>query len=437
MVELLTARACALCLAYFVAMFAAAATSSASPAVKYVSEREGWQRAWTHEAMEPMYNASLYPDLAVFAGRIRLLSGLGIANQLRRYHMNSSRVKRGTAVVVVRGGRVTGLTFEDFNPAFRIRLDSVVRELQRHQDAGHITLPDSVFILNTRDVPVCSLGYCLVPMFSPVKEVRPGGKSYNEDLLVPHLAYPADELVEVEPADKIPRAGIAIHADEPAGSEGSCRWFVRKFARAGGAAAQWIDVLEAGELIKQQVQVLAAGGAAAAAGGGGGGGGGDGGAEARKAMEVAAGERPVSGMSAYPAPAACLARYQVALSCDSQAANPGLAGLLASNSLVLKGRSNWAEYYYRLLKVVKEAMLKSQAAKCAAIVERAQRFAYTYLSQRSRALFYEKAITEYNKLFGEGYMQATVADLPRDRPLAMSDILALPMYPSTWRQGLA
>eukprot|EP00198_Chlamydomonas_reinhardtii_P003101 XP_001692437.1 predicted protein [Chlamydomonas reinhardtii] len=325
MVELLTARACALCLAYFVAMFAAAATSSASPAVKYVSEREGWQRAWTHEAMEPMYK----------------------------------RVW------------VTGLTFEDFNPAFRIRV-----------------------------------GYCLVPMFSPVKEVRPGGKSYNEDLLVPHLAYPADELVEVEPADKIPRAGIAIHADEPAGSEGSCRWFVRNLNH--------LTLLY--RFSKHPCNP------------------------------------PSTPQSAYPAPAACLARYQVALSCDSQAANPGLAGLLASNSLVLKGRSNWAEYYYRLLKdgehyiefdsafateVVKEAMLKSQAAKCAAIVERAQRFAYTYLSQRSRALFYEKAITEYNKLFGEGYMQATVADLPRDRPLAMSDILALPIGARAWGVGLA
>ncbi|KAG2434599.1 hypothetical protein HXX76_007494 [Chlamydomonas incerta] len=441
----LIARACActLCLAC-IATLAAAASSSPSPAVKYVSERPGWQRAWTHEAMEPLYNASLRPDLDVFRGRIRLLSGLGVANQLRRYHMNSSRVKRGTAVVVVRGGRVTGLTFEDFNPAFRIRLDSVVSELQRHQDAGHIKLEDSVFILNTRDVPVCSLGYCLVPMFSPVKEVRPGGKAYNEDLLVPLMAYPSEQLVEVEPADKIPRGGIAIHADEPAGSEGSCRWFVRKFARPGGAAAEWIDVLEAGELLKQE--------AAAAAAGGGKGGEGGGGVEARRAMEVAAGERPVSGMAAYPAPAAALARYRVALSCDSQAANPGLAGLLATNSLVLKGRSNWAEYYYRLLQdgqhyiefdsafateVVKEAMLKSQAAKYAAIVERAQRFAYTYLSQRSRALYFEKAISEYNKLFGEGYMQATVADLPTDRPLAMSDILALPMYPSTWRQGLA
>ncbi len=43
--------------------------------------------------------------------------------------------------------------------------------------------------------------------------------------------------------------------------------------------------------------------------------------------------------AAYPAPAAALARYRVALSCDAQAANPGLAGLLASNSLVLKVRA--------------------------------------------------------------------------------------------------
>ncbi|PNH06975.1 hypothetical protein TSOC_006597 [Tetrabaena socialis] len=66
-----------------------------------------------------------------------------------------------------------------------------------------------------------------------------------------------------------------------------------------------------------------------------------------------------------------------------------------------------------------------------------QQFAYTFLSQRSRALFFEKAISEYNKLFGEGYMQATVGELPTDRAVAMSDILALPQYPRSWRQGLA
>ncbi|GFR51441.1 hypothetical protein Agub_g13727, partial [Astrephomene gubernaculifera] len=161
---------------------------------------------------------------------------------------------------------------------------------------------------------------------------------------------------------------------------------------------------------------------------------------------------PVSGMAPRPAPAAPLSRYAALLSCDCQTANPGLAGLLHTNSPVLKGRSNWAEYYYRALQegvhylefdpgfaveAVKEALKPSSRSRMAAMAEAAQKFAYTYLSQRSRVLYYVKAISEYNKLFGPGYMKATVADLPPNRPPTMDDILALRMYPSTWRQGLA
>ncbi|GFR51440.1 hypothetical protein Agub_g13726, partial [Astrephomene gubernaculifera] len=216
----------------FIACWLAQA-NAANPEVQLLLEKPGWRRAWSHEDMEPLYNASLYPDLAVFRSRVRLASALGIANQLRKYHMNATRVRRSTAVVVVRGGRVHGVTFDDFNPAFRIRLDSVVSELQRHQDAGWVALEDSIFILNTRDVPLCPLGYCLVPLFSPVKEIRQGSQSsYNDDLLVPLLAYPHEQLVNYPEGDKIPRGALAAHSSQPtSGLDGSsCAAFVRRFA---------------------------------------------------------------------------------------------------------------------------------------------------------------------------------------------------------------
>lgn len=86
------------------------------------------------------------------------------------------------------------------------------------------------------------------------------------------------------------------------------------------------------------------------------------------------------------------------------------------------------------VQAVKKAQSLQEAGKAAQIVENAQRFAYRYLSQQSRALYYERAIHEYNKLFGEGYIKATVAGLPKDRPVSMQDVLNLKMYPPGWSQ---
>ncbi|GLI67112.1 hypothetical protein VaNZ11_011320 [Volvox africanus] len=395
-------------------------SSAPDAEVQHLTDKPGWDRAWTHAALEPLYNSSLYPDVDVFHARVRFPSALGIANQLRKYHLNSTRVKRGTAVVVVRAGKVYGITFEDFSPAFRIRLDSVVSELQRHQDAGYIKLEDTVFIYNARDVPVCTLGYCLAPLFSHIKDIR-NGRPYSDDMLVPLMSYPFEELVEYPQDKKIRQGVMASYMDEAVGSENTCRSLVHRFARQD-TAGEYIKVLDSERLMETDKD--------------------------RNGLKAA----HVSGIVAPPPPPDELVRYSLVMSCDYQTANPGLASLLHTNSLVLKGRSAWHEHYYRALEngvhfvefepgfaeeEVKDALKPASQEKVRAMVEAAQRFAYKYLSQRSRALFFEKAISEYNKLFGPGYMKATVADLPGDRNIQMRDILALNMYPSSWRQGLA
>jgi hypothetical protein len=107
-------------------------------------------------ALCPSRRASLYPDISVFQERVRLASALGIANQLRRFHLNNTRVRRGTAVVVVRDGKVSSVSPDDLNPAFRVRLDALVSALQAQQDAGHVKLPNTIFIANLRDIPICA-----------------------------------------------------------------------------------------------------------------------------------------------------------------------------------------------------------------------------------------------------------------------------------------
>ncbi|GIL84916.1 hypothetical protein Vretifemale_13492 [Volvox reticuliferus] len=238
------------------------------------------------------------------------------------------------------------------------------------------------------------------------------------------MSYPFEKLVDYPLDKKIPQGVMASYMDEAVGTESTCRSLVHRFARAD-VAGDYIKILDS-ELLTATSKD----------------------SRDRSAAKVA----HVSGIVAPPPPPDQLVRYSLVMSCDYQTANPGLASLLHTNSLVLKGRSSWYEYYYRALEngvhfvefepgfaeeEVKDALKPGAQAKVRAMVEAAQRFAYKYLSQRSRALFFEKAISEYNKLFGPGYMKATVADLPADRSIQMRDIMALKMYPSSWRQGLA
>lgn len=44
------------------------------------------------------------------------------------------------------------------HPTAGLQVDSTVSELQRLMDVGHVRLPDTVFIYNPRDVPVCGQG---------------------------------------------------------------------------------------------------------------------------------------------------------------------------------------------------------------------------------------------------------------------------------------
>ena len=68
---------------------------------------------------------------------------------------NTTRLRRSTTAVVVRGGKLTAVTFEEFNPLFAPRVDALVQELQHFVDEGFLKLPDSIFVLNPRDVPLC------------------------------------------------------------------------------------------------------------------------------------------------------------------------------------------------------------------------------------------------------------------------------------------
>ncbi|EFJ45679.1 hypothetical protein VOLCADRAFT_94091 [Volvox carteri f. nagariensis] len=105
------------------------------------------------------------------------------------------------------------------------------------------------------------------------------------------------------------------------------------------------------------------------------------------------------------------ARYRYLLSADGFTASCRLGKLLGTNSVVLKETTPWIEYYYRSLKpevhfvpfnkdnvleVVKD--LEADPGRCQRISAEAQQFAYTFLSQHSKAMYVKRALVYYNSL---------------------------------------
>lgn len=120
------------------------------------------------------------------------------------------------------------------------------------------------------------------------------------------------------------------------------------------------------------------------------------------------------------------AKWKFLVSADGCVAQTRLAKVLLANSVVLKEDSAWIEYYYRSLKPwvhyapfrhrpnavagqegaadgeVRKAVarLKADDAAAARVAAAGQRFAYRHLGQFSRLLYLRRLLVEYNALFG-------------------------------------
>jgi hypothetical protein len=122
------------------------------------------------------------------------------------------------------------------------------------------------------------------------------------------------------------------------------------------------------------------------------------------------------------------AKWKFLVSADGCVAQTRLAKVLLANSVVLKEDSPWIEYYYRSLRPwvhyapfrhransvagqegaadgeVRGAVarLKADDAAAARVAAAGQRFAYRHLGQFSRLLYFRRLLVEYNALFGGG-----------------------------------
>ncbi|GAX81947.1 hypothetical protein CEUSTIGMA_g9375.t1 [Chlamydomonas eustigma] len=118
-------------------------------------------------------------------------------------------------------------------------------------------------------------------------------------------------------------------------------------------------------------------------------------------------------------------RWRFLISTDGHTASSRLGHLLGVNSVVLKEKSLWVEYFYRSLKPGKEylefevpSVLKlldkitnpKRDSQMRSIALAGQHFSYRYLHARAKALYTRQAILQYNMLFED--MEEMVGRLP-------------------------
>ena len=90
-----------------------------------LAKREATVRVfdWLGPRLHPACRASLYKDMDVYRQHIRMPSGRGLAN-LVRSHVNNTHTRQALAVLVVRGGNVQAVKFDDFHPASAARVST-------------------------------------------------------------------------------------------------------------------------------------------------------------------------------------------------------------------------------------------------------------------------------------------------------------------------
>ncbi|KAG2496742.1 hypothetical protein HYH03_005151 [Edaphochlamys debaryana] len=125
------------------------------------------------------------------------------------------------------------------------------------------------------------------------------------------------------------------------------------------------------------------------------------------------------------------ARWRYLLSADGFTASCRLGKLMGTNSVVLKEVTPWIEYYYRSLTPNKETVpftkdsvldaikgLEQDPDRAKKVSAAAQQFAFTYLSQHSKAMYVRRALQTYNGLFEDmdAFMSFLKVDETKTRP---------------------
>ncbi|KIZ00350.1 KDEL motif-containing protein 2 Flags:Precursor [Monoraphidium neglectum] len=283
------------------------------------------------------------------------------------------------ALVVVRGGAVKVIWLRGRDNHWRMAcIEAAIN------GAKSLRFPDSAFIVNIDDFPICTQGLCPLPVFTMYKKWHPKkGNIDTNEVLMPVFNHHYEDLYSFPWDRKRPKAFMRA-------SQQGCM--------EPNSTRAVLAVLSEDHPEDLDLGITRIDGAQ------------------KHHLKYRFSKAGFVGIEDH-------AKWKYLVSADGCVAQTRLAKVMVSNSVVLKEESDWIEFYYRSLRpwkhyvplthgegVAREILglvrrLQRDDRRARQIAETAQKWAYRYLPNYPRLLYFRKTLVEYNALF-KGRMEA-------------------------------
>ncbi|KAG1671399.1 hypothetical protein FOA52_011896 [Chlamydomonas sp. UWO 241] len=169
----------------------------------------GVRRATSEDDLRDLIRGNLLPDLAPWSfpspTRDRPLSSLDLLQLLHQIDTQWPEYRRNfIAIVAIRSGVISWWAYPAARKWCTARVQYIQDELNLHRAAGTLTLPDTLFVMNAYDKPLCPVGTCSAPLFSFNKPWAAAGG-------------PAAGAMENASSEALPGAGAEVDAGSGGG----------------------------------------------------------------------------------------------------------------------------------------------------------------------------------------------------------------------------
>eukprot|EP00878_Enallax_costatus_P026149 GHUV01028032.1.p1 GENE.GHUV01028032.1~~GHUV01028032.1.p1 ORF type:complete len:428 (+),score=17.12 GHUV01028032.1:329-1612(+) len=350
--------------------------------VEVVPYAPGFEKAKTDAELTQLYKDNLEPDLAPFKRK----GGWSIdafKEFVLTFNQNVPRHELGegnAGLVVVRNGTVKVHWLRGADNHWRFGCVKAAVE-----SAKSLNFPNTAFIVNIDDFPICREGRCPLPVFTNYKKWHNGKNLDTNEVLFPVFNHHYEDLY-MFPWERKRRKALMRASQQGCMPANSSRAVL---AVTSEYHPQHLDLgitrIDGSDkhFLKYRFS---------------------------KAGFVTIDDH---------------AKWKYLVSADGCVAQTRLVKVMLANSVVVKEESDWIEFYYRSLKPWKHyapfragpdagnqvielvRYFEKNDRKARAIADEAQHWAYKYLSQYPRLLYFRRQLAEYNKLFN-GQMEAWV-----------------------------
>jgi len=315
-----------------------------------------------------LYRDNLEPDLAPYIrGQPHLSDLLAMLKAL----VGSTGPKHMT-LLVLKDNTVHKLPFTKTQPNLTTKRVEFIKQGLINATQNGVKLPDTVALLNTWDEPRCGrrTPRCRVPVFSLIKQWNwASGTGVQTDVLIPFFNHYYQSIINYPWQNKEKKA--LMRAAIQNGMSANCTrvWLLQLAKTPDG----------------------------------------------QRLLDVGLTNNLKTGFKAELSNYVDIpdhSKWRYLISADGFTASCRFGKLLQTNSVVLKEESPWIEYYYRSVQAgkqyvaftkdtVMQVLLKLEQepdSRLQEIASNAQAFAYKYLSQHAKALYFCKAMRRYNEL---------------------------------------